>query len=485
MADGTYQSILRAASIIGSAQIISVLLSVLRNKIISITLGPVGLGIIGLYTQIIQTAGMIGSVGLGSSGTQRIAELASNDDEDFIRQTKATLLISLIFLSVFTALIFFLLSDTVGGLVGINASSKIQLILLSTGVGVSVMIAYQTAILTGLRQIKALALINVTSALLGTIIAILAMFYLRNYAIMIIVLSIPTITLFVGIIFSMLKYKIDWRIAYDLISDLKPLLKLGVPLMLSSAMGMVGFIIVRLIITNQSGASALGYYQASWMIGVTYLGFILNSMVSDYFPRLSGSIESPELATEIVNKQTKLLLILASPIIYFTITFSPQIIKILYSEEFAPAAMILKWHIIGDILKCAAWPLSYVIVARKRGKLFFFLEFVAAFSMIIFTWSTIPYIGVEAAGLALIVMYSINLIMVHRCCRLEIGFTWDKGVFIYFATLFVTALILVFLTNLHHTYGLVFGGVLTTISTVWCVRSIWVLTGGFSLRRRV
>ena len=49
---GSYLSILKSTSLIGSASLLNILISMVRIKFVAVLLGPTGVGLLGLYTQI-------------------------------------------------------------------------------------------------------------------------------------------------------------------------------------------------------------------------------------------------------------------------------------------------------------------------------------------------------------------------------------------------------------------------------------------------
>ncbi len=48
---------------------------------------------------------------------------------------------------------------------------------------------------------------------------------------------------------------------------------------------------VRIIITRKVGLDAAGFYQSAWTLGGLYVGFILQAMGADFYPRLTGVLQ--------------------------------------------------------------------------------------------------------------------------------------------------------------------------------------------------
>ena len=48
------------------------------------------------------------------------------------------------------------------------------------------------------------------------------------------------------------------------------------------------------VVASQAGLEAAGLYQAAWTLSGLYVGFILQSMGTDFYPRLVGCCEDHE-----------------------------------------------------------------------------------------------------------------------------------------------------------------------------------------------
>ncbi|MEQ1777314.1 MAG: oligosaccharide flippase family protein, partial [Nitrosomonas sp.] len=167
------------------------------------------------------------------------------------------------------------------------------------------------------------------------------------------------------------------------------MLKLGIPIMAAGLLTLVTQLAARSIILRELGLDASGYFQAAWAISMTYVGFVLGAMGADYFPRLTAIIDDHLQARKLVNEQTEMALLLAGPVLLTMITFAPWIIHLLYAATFAPATDVLRWQVLGDILKVASFPMGFILLAMGRGGIFIGTEL---------TWNVI-YLGVIFLGI--------------------------------------------------------------------------------------
>ena len=67
------------------------------------------------------------------------------------------------------------------------------------------------------------------------------------------------------------------------------LLKLGVAMMSGSLVTLAVAFVVRVTILHRLNVEATGLYQSAWTLGSLYVGFILQAMGADFYPRLTAS----------------------------------------------------------------------------------------------------------------------------------------------------------------------------------------------------
>lgn len=75
--------------------------------------------------------------------------------------------------------------------------------------------------------------------------------------------------------------------ASEVLRETADLLKLGVAFMATGFMTMAIAYGVRIIVLRDAGYAATGYYQSAWTLGGLYVGFILQAMGADFYPRLT------------------------------------------------------------------------------------------------------------------------------------------------------------------------------------------------------
>ncbi|MDG7000403.1 MAG: oligosaccharide flippase family protein, partial [Nitrososphaerota archaeon] len=254
------------------------------------------------------------------------------------------------------------------------------------------------------------------------------------------VLAIPIANFLLGYLYvsrlpKLAAYAISLR---ELADQWKFLVRVGVAFMGGALAMSIVQLWIRVDVGNVLGTRALGQFQASWTISTTYIGFVLNAMAADYYPRLAGVILDRKAATRLVNEQTEIALLLSAPVFLAMMGLAPWVIRLLYTSAFAPAVGILRWQILSDVLKVAAWPLGFIFLAAGDGKTFFWTEVSALLVMGVSIALFLRPVGLDITGIAYLACYVFYLPLMHRLGKARIGFAWNASVVSLLAVTFIT-----------------------------------------------
>ncbi|MFZ7095386.1 O-antigen translocase [Luteimonas dalianensis] len=437
----SYRQILRSSSIIGGASVINIMVGLLRMKAAAVLLGPAGVGLIGLFTNLVGTATAVAGVGVGTVGTRQIAEAAGKDDPQRIALVRRALFWLTLGLAVLGGVAFWLLRHVLAERVLGDASLGGALGWLSIAVVFSVAAASQNALLRGVRRVGDIARISVGSAVLSTFAALIALWAFGRDGIVVFVLAAPVASFLLGYWYVSRLPRVSPAAAplAQFSSQWRAMLGLGVAFMVAGLAASVGQLLVRTLVQRELGVEALGHFQAAWAISMTYVGFVLGAMGTDYYPRLTAVIQDRVAVNRLVNEQTEVALLLAAPVLLGMLALAPWVIRLLYTSEFVEAVDVLRWQVLGDILKVASWPLGFILLASGAGKTFMGTEWMAVAMFVVLTFVLLPVIGIDATGIAFLGMYLVLLALVYLLAVRRTGFAWSPAVKRLLAVTFLAA----------------------------------------------
>ena len=431
MSEGnSYRQILRSSSIIGGASVINILIGLLRTKVAAVVLGPAGFGLIGLLSNLMATATTLAAVGSGVVGTRQIAAANATNDEMTLATSRRALFWGTLALALLGSSLFWLLKDVLATKVLDDASLSGAVGWLALGVGLSVAAGSQSALLNGMRRIGDMARTSVLSALLATIVGVPVLLHWREQGLLAYLLLTPISTFGVGYWYTsrlpgIARAPLAWN---NLRREWGALARLGIPVMLAGLVALVGQLLIRTTVQHDLGLEALGHFEAAWVISMTYAGFVLRAMGTDFYPRLTALIRESVELNRLVNEQSEATFLLAGPVLLAMIGLAPWVVELLYSDKFAEAASILRWQIIGDIFKVACFPLGYIILAAGEGRTYLFSDTLAMGVFVSAAWIGLPLIGISATGVAFLLMYMVHLPVVFWLAHRRSGFRWNAAV---------------------------------------------------------
>jgi PST family polysaccharide transporter len=121
-------------------------------------------------------------------------------------------------------------------------------------------------------------------------------------------------------------------------------------------------------------------------------------------------------------------MLLSAPVFIAMMAMAPLVIHLLYTSSFTPAIEVLRWQVLGDVLKVVSWPLGFLILAAGDGKTYFWTETASAFVTAFLIVALVPIMGLRITGISYLACYSFLLPLVYWLARRRIGFRWSKAV---------------------------------------------------------
>lgn len=468
----TYGQILKTTALIGGSSIINVGFGIIRSKAMALLLGPTGVGLFGLYMAILDLTQSVAGMGIQESGVRQIAEAAGSEDAARVARTASVLRRISLVLGLLGGVLLAVFSLPVAELTFDGRESAIGVAILGLAVFFRLVSAGQTALIQGVRNIPDLARLSVFGAFFSTATTIPMVYLFGERGIVPALVAIAGASLLTSWWYSrkipIARVSIS---AAQVLEETGGLLKLGVAFMASGFLTLGAAYVVRILVLHHAGIEEAGLYQAAWVLGGLYAGFILQAMGADFYPRLTAVAHDDPECNRLVNEQAEVSMLLAGPGVIATLTFAPLIMTTFYSAEFHSAASVLRWICLGMTLRIVAWPIGYVVLAKGAKQIFFWTELVATLLQVGLAWLLIPRVGLDGAGMAFFGLYVWHGILVYVIARRLSGFRVSAA---------NKRLGLVFLPST----GLVFCGFL--ILPLWAATLIGVvaafLSGAFSLR---
>lgn len=473
----TYGQILKSTALIGGSSVVNILFAVVRSKAIAMMLGPSGVGLMGLYTSILDLAQTIAGLGVQASGVRQIAESVGDGNAERIARTTTVLRRVSMVLGIAGAAMLALFSAPVAFATFGDHQHVVGVALLAAAVFFKLISAGQIALVQGLRRIADLARFNMLSAFFSTAISVPLVYFFGAAGIVPSLVAMAAISVLTSWHYSR---KADVRSARLSVRamgrETNELLRLGLVFMASALFSVGAAYAIRIIILHADGVEAAGLYQAAWSLGGIYAGFILQAMGTDFLPRLTAVAKDHGECNRLVNEQAEVSMLLAGPGVLATLTLAPVVISVFYTAEFHPAINLLRWISLGMMLRIVSWPMGYIIIAKGARQAFFWADAAATVVNIGLAWLLVPVLGVTGAGVAFFGLYVWHNLLVYAIVRRLTGFSWSR-VNRELGLIFFTASAAVFGSFAICPFwaATIFGGAVTLVCGIYALRMLFRL----------
>ena len=414
MSNDSQKQILKSTGIIGGAQFLSIIIGVIRIKAVALLLGPYGVGVVGLFQSIIDLIRNLTGFGLNFSAVKDIAEADASNDRNRLNETITVLRNLVLWTGLTGMLLTIIIAKPLSNFTFGNSDYTLSIVYISVSLLLTSISGGQLALLQGKREIKLMARATFYGALYTTIISVLVYYFFGINGIVPVLIITALIPLYFSWYFSKKikfeKQDISFR---DSISKGKGMAKLGFFIVVTSFMAALTLYVIRVFIIDKANIEGVGFFQASWTISTTYIGIILNAMLSDFFPRLSAINKDEKASNKLVNEQLEIALVLGTPMILGLIAFANLIIRVLYSASFLETVYILQWQLFGAFFTLIAWPLGVLFLAKNKGTLCILTDglWCSLFlGLVYFGWD---YFGFAVLGIGDAIAMFFKLILVY------------------------------------------------------------------------
>jgi antigen flippase len=423
----TYGQILKSSAMIGGSSLLNIAIGIVRTKIMAMLLGPSGVGLMGLYGSILELATSIAGMGINSSGVRQIAEAVGVGEAERVARAAVVLRRISILLGLLGAALLAGFSGLVSTVTFGSDRYATAITLLSIAVFFNLLSAGQGALLQGMRRISDMAKMGILGTLFGAVISITVVYFLREKGVVLSLVLIAAISLITSWWYSRKIHVPKPTISASQVGqEAAAMFKLGFAFMAGSLLMSGAAYVVRLIIVRKIGFDAAGLYQAAWALGGLYIGFILQAMGADFYPRLTAIARDNSECNRIVNEQAHVSLLLAGPGVAGTLTFAPLVIAVFYTAKFEGAVEILRWLCLGMTLRVISWPMGFIIVAKGVQNLLIFSEVAWTIVYLGLAWICVNAFGLKGAGIAFFGSYVFHVFMIYVMVRKLSGFRWSS-----------------------------------------------------------
>ena len=423
----SYSHVIKTTFLFGFVQIFKAVITIIKNKIAAILIGPEGIGLIGIFGSVIDLIKTGAGLGVAQSAVRDLSEAnASNQKTWFSRVLVVTNRV-ILFTGLLGCLITLILSRNLSYWTMGDSVHIVSYCVLSLAVGFNIVNDGKIAILKGTRQLRSLAF----SGVLGSIISIvtaLPLFYFFGKDGIVPELLIASI---LGLIAT--EYFVR-KIPYDKISlSLKdtygyaqPMLKMGCALMYVSLLQFLTTFIINAFVRSKGGLEEVGFFNVGATILNAYFGLVVTAISTDYFPRISAVNKNNIKIQEELNQQSIVSILLIGPMFVVLTAFLPFWIRFLYSNEFLPAIDYIKYAIYWSFITTCSNQVDMILVAKFETKIMALLATLTRLVQLLLVFILYSYWGLTGLGVTFAFLGVFHLVVMSGVVYKKYGILFNK-----------------------------------------------------------
>lgn len=416
----SYKNIFKASSLFGGVQGLSILLNLVRTKLVAILLGPAGIGLNSIYNETRELIHSTTNLGLDVSGIRGISKsyedwLNAKDEEEkhqkeiLIDEEVCLLRSWVLVLALVGTLICMILAEPISYFTFNDYEHTWGYVLLSPVVGLSTMICGELAVLKAIRRIKMIASVSLINVVL-TILTSIPLYYFFGIKGVIPAFILLYIAQFIAIIlFSYRVKRPKFAFSKQYLAKGFPMLLLGVSFAITGMINHGAQLSIRTFINNNGGLEAVGLFNAGYTIFTTVGSIAFASLNSYYFPRLSGVFNDIAARRQTVLRQTKVTLSIITPVAILLIAVLGWILPLLFSHEFDIVVPMAQVAAAGLLFRAVYLPFVYIPLSAGDSKTYLILETISAAILVSAVITGYHFYGLLGAGFGLLISNMIDM----------------------------------------------------------------------------
>ena len=427
--DTSYDHVLKYTGVFGGVQGLKMVINMVRVKLTALILGSVGVGLISAYNSVFEFLVNASSMGIPLNATRQTGQLFEEGTEEQIRHQVMVIRTWVVWSALLSVVICLLFSPLISYFFFDEDWHRWPEVMLTSLVALSNIVAEgECAILKGLRQVRKVAIIETSLAFI-TLLCTIPLYYLfglHGVIFGLIACGFMSAVMHFSFSLRLVSYRVRPLSRSTFVEGL-PLIKVGIPYVLAGvANSFVPMIISAIILMHHSMAD-LGHYQAGWSIMVAYAGLVFVALEADYFPRLSSVANDRQRMNSTINQQMDVCTLIITPLLILLILFMPQLLMLLYKEEFLVVTGMATISVFYTFLRCMSLPMGYSVLAKGHSIAYLVLEVCYDIFFGLLIWWCYDTWGLRGAGVAYSIGALYDVVVNFLYCHYRYGFSLRRS----------------------------------------------------------
>ena len=402
---------MKAMGLFGGVQVAGILCSIIRTKFVALWIGPVGIGLFGLFNNALEMISTGTNLGIRSSSVRDISQ-AMDGDKSLVARMVTVVRKWSMWLGLAGALLTLMLAPLLSQVTFGDTQHIWGFVALSVAVLLQALTNGEYAVLQGTAHLKRLASVTLWGTIAGLAVSIPLFYLLRERRLLPSILAYA----FALAIFAWLFRNRDYPVAAVSRSETfdmgKGFVRLGIYMTLGNFASILASYAFNAWLNVNAGTEQVGFYQAGYTLINKYTGLILTALGMEYYPRLAKVADSRLRLRAFVSQEINVAIAVMAPVVALFILLREVVVWLLYTPDFNVILTFVSWGMIGTVLRTLSWCLAFTILAKGDGKTYLWTEVASAIINLVLNIVFYRWWGLTGLGIAFLVSYLLYTLII-------------------------------------------------------------------------
>jgi len=422
-ARSTSATIVKAMGLFSGVKMVTIICSLARNKLIAWLIGPAGLGLVIIYNSIVDLVSVASRLSVDQSA---LRDIAGSPRDEYPRIVGILIRWSIV-LGIIGS-IFMCAASPLLSLWSFGSTDRWPVYCMLAVVPFCLTLSSSLiSVNQGLRRFGNAAKGSMAGAVLGFIVSVPLIVFLRIDSIEWIIIGYGLSGLVGALIFRARLPKVSLRVR-EVYHGGADFIRLGFKMTIAAVAVYVANYVFVIFMNHYTSTSVLGMYQAGYTLINTYVNIILTGIWMEYYPRLAAHTHSPRRMSLSASHEMAVTMWILMPFLCAFVTFGDLAIRIIYSSAFLDVLPFITLGTISIVLRASSWSMSYIILASGDGNTYIVTEVLSAAVGLGLNITGFVLGGFTGLGLSYIAWYAFYTTLIVIVCRHRYNVHIDRGV---------------------------------------------------------
>ncbi len=403
---------MKAMGLFGGVQVMGILCSIIRTKLVALWIGPVGIGLFGLFNNALEMISTGTNLGIRSSSVRDISQAHDKNEPGIVARMITVVRKWSMWLGLAGALLTLALAPMLSQVTFGDQAHIWGFVALSIAVLLQALTNGEYAVLQGTAKLKRLASVTLWGTIAGLAVSIPMFYLLRERSILPSIIAYALALAVFAWLFRNRDYPPSQVTRSETFDMGKGFVKLGIFMTLGNFAGILASYAFNAWLNVNASTEQVGFYQAGYTLINKYTGLILTALGMEYYPRLAKVANSPLRIRAFVSQEINVAIAVMAPVVALFILFRELVVWILYTPEFNVILTFISWGMIGTVFRTLSWCLAFTILAKGDGKTYLWTEVASAVINLVLNIVFYRWWGLTGLGIAFLVSYLLYTLIV-------------------------------------------------------------------------